>query len=266
MKTSEKAPTIAIYTTKGQDRGVRWPEEWNVKRGNLTKALRDRPRPEVVVMSFSKPPTEIEMKKVARRIAPILDEAAGNLIVVCAGRNKSAFNRQTLVGWFNAFDAPERVTFTTNWDSVLPEAMEAVARGAVLRARTPAPATRRSVLDEVAGVIEAGDDLRTATGRLSAEPIAELFGISKSELARLLGRTPQALWKTPDAEAIQLELGYFEKAARLRLMLKDSTRFRKWLRTPNPSLEGKAPLDLIREKRWQVLADFVDDILAGTPA
>ena len=107
--------------------------------------------------------------------------------------------------------------------------------------------------------------MRTDSGRLSAEPVSELFGISKSELARLVGRTPQALSKTPDAESLQPPLEYFDKIARLRILLKDDTAFRKWLRTRNPSLDDKAPLELIREKKWQVLADFVDDTLTGTP-
>ena len=40
---------------------------------------------------------------------------------------------------------------------------------------------------------------------------------------------------------------------------------RKWLRNPNPNLSGKAPLDLARKGKWLVLADFIDDMLTGSP-
>jgi len=39
----------------------------------------------------------------------------------------------------------------------------------------------------------------------------------------------------------------------------------KWLEMPNPNLRGRAPADLMRTDRWLVLADFVDDMLAGSP-
>ena len=44
-----------------------------------------------------------------------------------------------------------------------------------------------------------------------------------------------------------------------------SAAMRKWLRNPNPNLAGKAPLDLARTGKWLVLADFVDDMLTGSP-
>ena len=40
---------------------------------------------------------------------------------------------------------------------------------------------------------------------------------------------------------------------------------RNWLRNPNPNLAGKAPLDLARTGKWLVLADFIDDMLTGSP-
>ena len=40
---------------------------------------------------------------------------------------------------------------------------------------------------------------------------------------------------------------------------------RKWLRNPNPNLAGKAPLALAFTGKWLVLADFIDDMLTGSP-
>jgi len=42
--------------------------------------------------------------------------------------------------------------------------------------------------------------------------------------------------------------------------------FQKWLRIPNPDLDGKSPLDLLADKEGQVAADLVDDMLTGAPA
>ena len=39
----------------------------------------------------------------------------------------------------------------------------------------------------------------------------------------------------------------------------------RWLEKPNPNLSGEAPIDLLRQGRWTVLADFIDDMLTGAP-
>ena len=75
----------------------------------------------------------------------------------------------------------------------------------------------------------------------------------------------QAVSKTPDADSLQQTLGYFERVARLRLVTKSDAEFRKWLRMPHPEVDGKNPLELLAKGEWQAVADFVDDILIGTP-
>jgi Antitoxin Xre/MbcA/ParS C-terminal toxin-binding domain len=266
MKASTEALTIAIVTSKLRDRGVSWPRDWDVRRGNSQEVLHVRPRPSVVVTPFVRRPTDTQIKEVARKFGPLLDESLSKLVVLCRHCNQRTLDSARLQRWVTAFRSPEQVMFTTNWDGVLLRIRESIAKGTVQRTERPMPVPRQSAFDKIAAVVDAGGNLRTASGRLSAEPIAKLFGISKSELARLVDRSPQALWKTPDAEALQNQLGYFEKIARLRLVLRDETRFRRWLRTANPSLSGKTPLDVIREKKWQIVADLVDDILAGTPS
>jgi hypothetical protein len=137
-------------------------------------------------------------------------------------------------------------------------------RAAEVAPREVLPA-RRSPLDKVKAVMEATADLREANGKLSAARVAKVFGVSLSQLAGWLGRTKQAVSKTPDADSLQDALGYFERVARLRMVLKDAGSFRKWLRTPHPEVVGKNPLELLDRGEWQALADFVDDILSGTP-
>lgn len=123
-----------------------------------------------------------------------------------------------------------------------------------------------SSLDHFPEVIAATRDLRLDNGNLSAERIGKLYGVSMSELARLLGRSRQALGKTPDADSLQPELACFERIARLRLLMKSDSEFRKWLKMPQELLNQQSPLDLLMKRERQVLVDFVEDALTGAPS
>src|SRR5450755_3028291 len=70
---------------------------------------------------------------------------------------------------------------------------------------------RLSLLDQMAKVVAATREIRTPMGNLSARLIAELYGVSLSELGKWLGRSRQALNKTPDANALQDQLSFFER-------------------------------------------------------
>ena len=123
---------------------------------------------------------------------------------------------------------------------------------------------RPTPLDEIKEVIESSRDLRVANGNLSATAVASVFGLSLNKLAVWLGRSRQALSKTPDSDSLQNELAFFERVARLRVVL-SKDRFLKWLRMPNSQLEGDTPLDLLAKGERQVIADLVDDMLTGAP-
>jgi len=124
---------------------------------------------------------------------------------------------------------------------------------------------RPSPLDRIKAVATATKDLRLSNGRLSAVKVAALFGVSLSELSTWLGRSKQALSKTPDAESLQDSLGFFERIARLRLVGATDAEFRKWLRTPDDTLSNRSPLDLVKAGLWQEMADKVNDMLTGAP-
>jgi len=124
----------------------------------------------------------------------------------------------------------------------------------------------KSPLDQVKAVIESTADLREANGNLSAVRVARVFGVSLSQLAEWLGRTKQALSKTPDADSLQEPLGCFERVARLRMITHGDGEFRKWLRAPHELLDNAPPLELLARREWQALADYVEDILTGNPA
>jgi uncharacterized protein (DUF2384 family) len=119
-------------------------------------------------------------------------------------------------------------------------------------------------LDEVHELVETTEDLRVRNGNLSAAAVTKAFGISMNQLATWLGRTRQALTKTPDADSLQNDLAYFERVARLRAVVSQD-RFLKWLRMPHEQLDGKSPLDLMAEGQRQVVVDFVEDMLTGAP-
>jgi hypothetical protein len=162
------------------------------------------------------------------------------------------------------FACPDWVEIATSRQSVEDALANFLAKCQINQAKREAP--RSSPLDTIQAVIEATADLRESGGNLSAKKIADLYDITMAELARLLGRTPQALSKTPDADAIQNDLAYFERIARLRLRLKDDDSFRKWLRMKSERLDGDSPLKIIQQKHWQEMADYVDDLLTGAPA
>jgi len=125
---------------------------------------------------------------------------------------------------------------------------------------------RPSPLDQIQQVVEAARDLRVPTGNLSAERVAKLYGVSLSQLAKWLGRSRQALTKTPGADSLQRSLSFFERIARLRLALKSDSDFRTWLRTAQPALDSDSPLELMSKGEWQVVVDLVEDMLTGAPS
>jgi hypothetical protein len=158
------------------------------------------------------------------------------------------------------FPHPERVEISIGEDEV--ELMEKLL---LIDAKMKIAPPRPSPLDQVKEVLQATQDLRVANGKLSAAAVADAFGLKLSQLAKWLGRTRQALNKTPDADSLQDELAFFERVARLRALV-PKDEFLKWLRMPNAKLDNKKPLELLASGRRQVMADLVDDMLTGTPA
>ena len=130
---------------------------------------------------------------------------------------------------------------------------------------TPRTRPARHSVDAVQAVVQATADLRTSGGNLSADAVAEAFGVSINQLAGWLGRTRQALSKTPHADSLQDSLAAFEQVARLRAVLVPDA-FRKWLRMPSGQLDGTKPLDLLATGRERsIVAGLVEDMLTGMP-
>lgn len=177
--------------------------------------------------------------------------------------NLSHLNTPNQLKLLGLFPDPSKVAIANNVTQACWELSRLAKTWQVVQARVKP--SRTSPLDDMQKVVEVTQDLRVSSGKLSARTIAGLFGFNMREFALLLGRTPQAVNQTPDAESLQDALKYFERVARVRLVLKDDEMFRKWLRMPIPALGDVTPESFLRDKKWQALADFVDDILTGAP-
>lgn len=133
----------------------------------------------------------------------------------------------------------------------------------ILKERAEEP--HRDPLGQIKSVVRATSDLRTDSGRLSAFRVANVFGLSVAEVAKLLGSSRQAVSKTLDAPSLQDGLRLFERIARLRTVLQPED-FRKWLNMPRPDLGDRSPLDVVRARKAAAVADLVEDMLTGAPA
>jgi hypothetical protein len=142
---------------------------------------------------------------------------------------------------------------------------EVIAKIWVSRSRAADAGAADDPLGRLKGVIAATASLRAESGRLSARRVADTFGLPVAELARLLGKSRQALAKTDDADSSQAGLAPFARIARLRAVLSDED-FRAWLHLPNAELDGGTPLDVIREGKAAIVADLAEDMLSGSPA
>ena len=123
-------------------------------------------------------------------------------------------------------------------------------------------------LDGHAIIAEATDFLRsTATGRLDARKVADLYGECLERFSDALGVSLTEISQTPDSENYQGFLAYFEAAARIIPLLESKDMFAMWAKTPNKELKGETPLDLLfaGPARAQELVETVEDVLVGQP-
>ncbi|MBX9877422.1 MAG: response regulator [Candidatus Obscuribacterales bacterium] len=110
-------------------------------------------------------------------------------------------------------------------------------------------------------------ELRNDTsGRLDAELISKTFGITMADIARCIGKTPQAIHKTPDSQSIQSGLFHFERIASGITRATGSVKsLRSWLNTPNPHFDKTCPVEFLQKGKLELLADIVEDALLGQP-
>jgi DNA-binding NarL/FixJ family response regulator len=106
-----------------------------------------------------------------------------------------------------------------------------------------------------------------SNGQLDARKVAEFFGLTVAEIARLLGRGVSTVHKTPAAPMLQETLRRFEAMASGLLRLTGSERrARMWLNASDPALEGHAPIEWLRMGKLNDLGSYIQDQLEGRPA
>jgi hypothetical protein len=237
--------------------------------------------PDVTLVQLDNETRPADLKAIMPRLVHIQEQAprCSYVLFSVKDRTKTRLRRRALKRYYSAvvtqinrdlpaFPNPDRVglTFVENVDDLATQLAHIRAKLDLETMEIPAVAAPRpSPLDQVKEIISATGDLRAGNGNLSAAAVAPVFGVSISQLAEWLGRSRQALAKTPDAESVQNELGFFERVARLRAVVPGED-FLKWLRMPNAELDNKKPLDLLATGERQVVADLVDDMLTGAPA
>lgn len=158
-----------------------------------------------------------------------------------------------------------RVEVAFGADQLPGSVCEAFAKHLLLTERHVA--SEPSTPDPLAGarkVIAATKNLRAANGRLSAQAVADRFGLKLAQLAKACGKTKQAVAQTPDAPSLQAALRQFERVARLEAVLTHD-EFRAWLNQSNQHLDGDAPIDLLQGGEVEVVADLAESMLTGTP-
>jgi hypothetical protein len=265
MKTM---PDIVLATRRGGAAKPRLPKDWNVRSVTLKTLVKNSKFAPITIVDTLNPKVFTGNRDFTRALAKRFEEGSRSHFLVLTFEEETTIEPDVKVKLLMTFAHPERVEISEDIRA-MPRLVENLA--AKIRALDEREANgtsrepRLSPLDEVRGVLFASRDLRVQNGNLSASAIARVFGISLNALARLLGRTRQALNKTPDADSLQTELSFFERVARLRAALRDDAEFRQWLRIPRAELSGETPLRWMARKRWQALADLVDDMLTGAP-
>ena len=237
-----------------------WAKQWNASGTTVRDLCNAKIADGVFVVdteSFKPEQSEV------RKLADCFSEAAGPVHMVFQVARPARSRPDLLTGWLKLFaGAVSGVDFAFGTDHLEDSLVEATAKylADVEKQSEEAP----DPLSEAREVIKATKPLLAKSGRLSASAVATAFGISTAKLGELIGKSRQALAKTPDAPSIQRDLRPFERIARLRSVLREE-QFRAWLHRPNRQLGEVSPLDLITDKRAPVVADLADDMLLGTP-
>jgi hypothetical protein len=226
--------------------------------------------PELTIVWTKEIDTLLSHRTFLRTLSARLTETPepSKIVFLFQTRSRKANEResaQKLVQLFRFFSRPLDLEVAQGIEAGEDAFKEAVAKIAATRESSSQRTTRSDYLGRLKRVIDATQDLRVKSGKLSAINVASAFGLSVAELAAVIGRTRQAASKTPDADSLQPLLQPFERVARLRAVLSEDD-FRKWLHLPNDQLENRAPLKVIREGNVKVIADLAEDMLTGSPS
>jgi hypothetical protein len=221
--------------------------------------------PDLTVVATERIDTLLSHKAFLRALADRMDRTPEPSKIVFLFTSKAkAGDARKLATLFEYFARPGDLEVAPRVEAVEDAFREALAKMVAARKRTTQALPHQDALRKVKQVIDSTSDLRVSSGKLSANRVATVFGIPVAELATLIGRSRQAVSKTPDADSLQPLLRPFERVARLRAVL-SGDEFRKWLHFANDQLGDRTPLELTRDGKIGAIADLVEDLLTGSP-
>ena len=222
------------------------------------------------------PQSEADLQKLVAELPshlkPLLDSRA-RIIVFASARyaevkGLSGMLQNRLVDFYP--DSISKDDFKTLMGVLVSSAKAEVKTRAVGRATPTAQASSgRADLAKLGllGFRRYTDNLHNReSGRLDIRPVAALFGITVSELARFIDIEEKTALKTPDSKNLHERLLPYEQiAAALDLLEGDASAFRKWLNSANSELHSQTPMQLVKEGKAKVLAGLVRSALLGQP-
>lgn len=258
--------TVPIFFTDSTKRSTIpvWAKKYNAKEVAYAKVM-DGQRPGVVIVHAK---NSGELKRHApqtRRLASKLSQGTSPFqVVFFFDKETKGQEAKEMASVFKLFPRlASRLNFSWSSQNLKDRVLEALVKYAAEEEERQKEFP--DALAQAKEVIAATRHLRSSSGRLSATAIASALGLKDAQMAALLGRSRQALAKTPDAPAIQQALIPFERIVRLCAVLK-KPNFLAWLQRKNPHLDDLSPLEVITSGRPEVVADLVEAMLTGTPS
>jgi len=242
-----------------------WAQRYKPTTVGGRRILQRRKLPAVTVIHANKPGFVFEYRTFVSSVASLHERTPGPSKVVVVFGATGQGKTENLKTWLKLFSRAGDVEFARGPEEASFALEEALAKVETARERAAIAVVDPDPLGKIKALLGATAGLRGRSGRLSASRVAEAYGLSLSELSKLLGRSKQTVSKTPDAASLQEPLRPFERAARLRALL-DSNEFRHWLNASNDELEGNTPIEIIRSGRPEVVATLAEDMLTGRPA
>ena len=243
-----------------------WVRPFPAKVVRLERIRSVRKLPELTVVRARALENVLEQASFLRTLVARFEHAATPPVIVFVfSYGKRPAEAHELSRLFCEFSRPGHVGIAQNAKEAPAALCEAFAKLLAFQARGSRHEVERDPLGQIKEIVAATADLRSDTGRLSAPRVADAFGLSTAELAGLIGRSRQAVSKTPDAQSLQPLLQPFERVARLRTLLTEAN-FLRWLNMPNPQLDERAPLDVIRKGKGAIVGDLAEDMLTGRPS
>jgi hypothetical protein len=236
-----------------------WAKQWNASATTVRNLCEGKIAGGIFVLNLGdSKPDQPEVQQ----LAEYFSDAAGPIQMVCQIKRPARSHPELLTRWLKLFTgAVSGIDFAFGSEALEDTLVEATAKYLAHESKQP---EALDPLAEAKEVIKVTKPLLAKSGRLSAPAVAKVFGLSTAKLGELIGKSRQALNKTPDAPALQNDLRPFERIARLRAVLNDE-RFKAWLHRPNRQLDQAVPMDLIEKKQINLVADLAEDMLLGTP-